>query len=74
MNERLFSINEVARLLGVQPYQITYLLTTGKVPEPRTRLGNRRAFAADDIQRLAARFQVKIPKDFATITEEQQHG
>lgn len=72
MNERLYSIREAAQILRVQAYQIAYLLTTGKVPEPRTRLGNRRAFAADDIQRLAARFQVKLPKDFAAT--EVEHG
>jgi hypothetical protein len=64
MNEQLLSLREVASLLHVQPYQIAYLLTTGRVPEPKVRLGNRRAFAKEDIQRLAARMNVAIPENF----------
>ena len=65
MNETLFSMREVARILRVQPYQIAYLLNTNRVPEPKVRLGGRRAFAAEDIRRLAERLQVKLPGDFA---------
>ena len=72
MNDKLFSIREVARILRVQPYQIAYVLTIGKVPEPQLRLGNRRAFAKEDIQRLAAEFGVELPDECATTAEE--HG
>jgi len=73
MNEILYSMKEVARILRVQNYQIAYLLNTNRVPEPKVRLGNRRAFSVEDIQRLAARLHVEVPGDFATMTEEQ-HG
>ena len=73
MNQTLYSIREVARILRVQPYQIAYLLDNNRVPEPRVRLGNRRAFAAWDIRRLAAKFGVKIPDEFTEETEDQ-HG
>lgn len=70
MNETLFSMKEVARILRVQPYQIAYLLNTNRVPEPKVRLGGRRAFAAEDIERLAARLHVELPLERA----EGQHG
>lgn len=50
--DKLSTLADVARLLGVPPHRIVYLLTTGKVPEPTTRLGNRRAFSAADIARI----------------------
>lgn len=60
MTERkLYSIREVAKLLKKQPYQITYLLETGKVPEPKIRLGNRRAFDIDEVQSLLDYFDAK---------------
>lgn len=53
MNEQtLYSITEVARLLKKQPYQVVYVLTTGKVAEPKVRLSNRRAFGSDEIEML----------------------
>ena len=70
MNENLFSIREVAHILNVQPYQIAYLLTTGKVPEPKVRLGGRRAFAVEDIQRLSTRFDVALPDDLVAAKGE----
>ncbi len=70
MNNDLFSMREVARILRVQPYQIAYLLNTNRVPEPQVRLGNRRGFAAADIQRLAVKLKVELPANIA----EEQHG
>jgi hypothetical protein len=51
-------LGDVARTLGCQPYRIVYLLTTGQVPEPG-RLGNRRLFREEDVQRIAARLGIK---------------
>jgi hypothetical protein len=70
MNETLFSMKDVARLLRVQPYQIAYLLNTNRVPEPQMRLGNRRVFSAADIERLAERLNVRVPAEVG----EGQHG
>jgi hypothetical protein len=71
MSETLYSMKDAARILRVQPYQIAYLLNTSRVPEPKVRLGGRRAFAEEDIQRLAARLRVELPGDLARSTEEQ---
>jgi hypothetical protein len=52
-------LSDVARLLRVKPYRVTYALTTGLVPEPQTRIANKRIFDADDVARLADYFGTK---------------
>jgi DNA-binding transcriptional MerR regulator len=64
MNSYLFSIKEVAAILNVPPYRITYLLNIGKVAEPKMRLGNRRAFTVEDIDRLSKELCVALPDNF----------
>ncbi len=56
-------LGDVARLLRTKPHRIVYLLTSGAVPEPRTRLGNRRLFTAEDIGRIAGRLGIKQHKE-----------
>ena len=58
-NEHLL-LGDVARLLGVKPYRVTYALATGLVPEPRTRIANKRLFDSADVARLADYFGVTI--------------
>lgn len=53
-----FLLGDVARILRCQPYQIVYLLTTNKVPEPTLRIANKRVFTLADVHRLAERLQV----------------
>jgi DNA-binding transcriptional MerR regulator len=48
-------LGDVSRLLHTKPHKIVYLLTSGQVPEPEMRLGNRRLFSEEDIERLAAK-------------------
>jgi DNA-binding transcriptional MerR regulator len=55
----LHLLGEVSRRLGCAPYRIVYLLTTGKVPEPRLRIGNRRLFTTEDIARIANQLGVR---------------
>jgi len=45
-------LGDVAKQLHIPPHRITYLLTSGQVPEPAFRLGNRRVFLPEDIERL----------------------
>ena len=51
-------LGDVARILGVVPYRIVYLLTSGKVPEP-VKLGGRRVFFEDDIERIAKQLKIE---------------
>jgi DNA-binding transcriptional MerR regulator len=52
-------LRDLARLLRRRPHQIVYLLTSRQVPEPALRLGNRRVFTAQDVERLRAKLNHK---------------
>ena len=54
-NTKITLLGDVARLLSCKPHRIVYLLTSGQVPEPAMRLGNRRVFTKRDIARIAAK-------------------
>ncbi len=58
----LHLLGDVARQLGCRPYRIVYLLTSGQVPEPRLRIGNRRLFTTEDINRIATRLGLQMSK------------
>ena len=58
MNQKFYSLKDAAAILHRQPYQIVYALTTGKVDEPQ-RIGGKRIFTSDDLQRLADRLGVE---------------
>ena len=49
-DERVRSTGEVARRLGVQPYRLHYLVTTGRVPEPALRVAGKRAWTNAELQ------------------------
>jgi hypothetical protein len=60
-SRKFFGLGEVARLLGVKPHRIHYAVTSGHVPEPAMRLGNKRAFGGEDVERLARHLGVPEP-------------
>lgn len=56
-----FLLGEVALLVStdevtVRPHQIAYALANRLVPEPALRIGGKRVFLAEDIERLRAYF------------------
>lgn len=61
--DHMFSLGEVARLLGVQGYRITYAIRTGAVPETAGRLAGKRVFTPADVDRLAGHFGVAAAVD-----------
>jgi len=74
MKTRHYTLRDVARVLKVKPYQVTYALTVGHVPEPGTRINNKRIFAPEDIDRLATHFGVEMRSKPGTKTHEAQGG
>ena len=60
MTNSFMLLGDASRLLACRPYQIVYLISSGQVPEPALRIGNRRIFQADDIRRLAERLNVGL--------------
>ena len=61
MHDSHFTLGQVARLLGRKPHLVTYAITSGHVPEPAMRIGNKRVFGEDDVRRLARYFNIPMP-------------
>src|SRR5947209_6153268 len=62
METNLLLLGDVARLLGCRPHQIVYLLTSGHVPEPPLRIGNRRMFTQHDVDRIAVKLGLELER------------
>ena len=58
--KHIYSIGEVARLLGLQTYQIGYAHSTDQVKEPDLRFCGKRAYTESDIQRIAEHFEIEF--------------
>lgn len=54
---KVFLLSEVAKLFKKRPHQVAYAISSGLVPEPKLRIGNKRIFQSDDIKRLSAHFR-----------------
>ena len=55
----IFSTGEVGRILRIQPYRITYAITSGQLPEASFRFLGKRCFSTNDIARIAEHFGVE---------------
>jgi DNA-binding transcriptional MerR regulator len=54
-----YLLNEVARLIGCKGYQIQYLISNGKIEEPKLRINNKRVFTPEDVARIREIFKIK---------------
>ena len=50
---KLFLLGDVAKMMKKRPHQITYAITSGLLPEPEMRIGGKRIFQEQDVQRVA---------------------
>ncbi len=57
--QKIYSLKDVARVLGVRSHRVGYAVSSGAVPEPDLRLANKRIFTTDDVIRLAEHFGVR---------------
>jgi len=57
--ERIFSMGEVAKRLGVPAYRITYAMSTGQLRDASFRFLGKRCFTVLDIERIAEHFGVE---------------
>ena len=55
--EQIYSTTEVAHQLGIQRYQLDYLLETQQLPEPKLRVAGKRLWTNQDIERAAELLQ-----------------
>ena len=63
--EQHYLLGEVARILSRRPHQISYLLASGRVPEPEMRIANKRLFSEEDVVRLSR--QLKTTPDWSVV-------
>ena len=73
---KTYLLGEVAKRLGVKPYQVSYVLTVGLVQEPKLRIANKRIFCDADVARLAAHFGIELggkPGNKALTCKERQN-
>jgi len=55
----LFTLGEVARLVSVAPYRISYAIAVGALPDTETRFANKRCFTSEDVERIARHFRAE---------------
>jgi hypothetical protein len=56
-------LKDIAELLHVAPYRITYLVTSRQVPEPRLRIGNTRVWTIPEILVIAEKMKIEIGQE-----------
>lgn len=62
MQTELFTLKHLAAFLDVPPYRITYLITSRQAPEPKLRVGNVRVWTMPEIEVIAEKLNIEIPK------------
>lgn len=58
--DKLFSIRDCGRLIGVAPHRIAYEHTQDRLPEPHFRVVGKRIYTWEDCRRVAEHFGVEI--------------
>lgn len=58
--QQLYSTGQVAKLLGVQAYQIEYAYVSGQLAEPAFRFLGKRVHGPDDVRRVADHFGLAL--------------
>lgn len=61
--DHIYSIGQVGKILGVQPYKIAYAIEVGQLPEAEFYFLHKRCFFQKDIRRMAEHFGVEVNLD-----------
>lgn len=69
MQTELFTLKDVAELLDVPPYRITYLITSRQLPDSKMRVGNVRVWTKPEIDVIAQKLEIENPKTKGTQNE-----
>jgi MerR HTH family regulatory protein len=69
-----YTLGDVARAFGLKPHVVTYAITAGHLPEPAIRVGNKRVFTKEDMERMALHFRVTPRWDSLRAEAEPQSG
>ncbi len=71
--QQIFSTGQVARLLGLRPYQLEYAHATDQLSEPTFRFLGKRVYVADDVRRVALHFGI-ILDDNLKLADAKKEG
>lgn len=52
MRQEHYLLSEVARAVGIKPHRLAYMLTNNAVEEPRLRIGGKRVFTHEEVERI----------------------
>jgi len=58
--QKLYSMGEVARILGIQKHRIEYAIASGQLPDTKFRFLGKRGFNDSDLRRIAKHFGVQM--------------
>jgi len=58
--QQIYSMGQVAKLLGVQKHRIEYAIATGQLADTKFRFLGKRGFDNNDLRRIAKHFGVKV--------------
>ena len=57
-----YLLGEAACLLKIKPYRIAYGISVGIIPDAKMRISNKRVFTFEEIETMAAHFNVELKK------------
>jgi DNA-binding transcriptional MerR regulator len=57
-----YLLGEVARLLKIKPYRISYAISMGLIPDAKLRISNKRVFTFEEIEKMAVHFGIELKK------------
>ncbi len=65
--QQIYSTGQVAKLLGLQAYQIEYAYASGQLAEPAFRFLGKRVHDPDDLRRVAEHFGVALDDNLKIV-------
>ena len=61
MNQQVYSLREIAKIVGVKAHRVSYAVSNGYLDEPAQRITNRRMFSESDVE-AAKKYFANQPK------------
>ena len=52
-----YSLADVAKLVSIKAYRITYAISVGLIPEPESRIAGKRCFSTSDLSTIKKHFE-----------------
>ena len=68
MQKQLYSITDLAKVIGVAEHRIAYAHRCGKLDEPKLKVAGKRIYSDADVERVAKHFDVDLENTNAGTT------